>query len=145
SLLFAHAMTFLIGASVAFAPRERDTRWALILAMLGSAMLIVVRPQFVYPAASSMLIILCLYWRIHWRALALLVDCSYEYYLVHGIALVGTLVALKMPFVPGVTIGILSSGLVAIPLRRLSAAAAGLIDRAIGASYRGDLAESRVR
>lgn len=125
--LLSHLLTYSLAFTIALAPRRRAARLAPLVGVALFALAATLQPAFGYAAVALVSVELARRLPRTPRAVAVAAHYSYEYYLVHGVALYGSVRLL--PSVPVVAVGlaVASAAAAAVALRwlvdRLEAAA----------------------
>lgn len=128
-----HSLTFAVALALAALLPGRVSR-----SMLAAGLVFLFaswwRGGFIYPALTLLLITAALHLPAPPRLVHTLAACTYEYYLVHGVALFGVIHFLRRHPVLAVPVGILLACVAAAALRKLVAWLLGHIGRRLGMS-----------
>jgi peptidoglycan/LPS O-acetylase OafA/YrhL len=120
--LLSHFLTYAVSCTIAayaFGTARRVS--TVLIAAIFGIMALAIQPAFAYTALSLIIVELSLELRSRSRAIKLAADYSYEFYLVHGVALAGALTLLKSSPVLAVTSALLGSAVAAVFLNGLAA------------------------
>ena len=119
--LLSHFLTYALSSTIAaFAfGTNRRTTTLTIVAGLG-IMAVAIQPAFAYTAFSLMIVELSLLLRKRPRAIKLAADYSYEFYLLHGVALAGALTMMKTSPVLAVITALIGSSVAAVVLNHVA-------------------------
>ena len=119
--LLSHFLTYAVSTTIAAyalgTSRKVATLW--IAAAFG-IMALTIQPAFAYTALSLMIVELSLRLQNRPRAIKLAADYSYEFYLVHGVALAGALTVMKSRPVLAVTAALIGSSVAAVVLSHVA-------------------------
>lgn len=119
--LLSHFLTYAVSSAIAaYAfPTSHRLITCSIAAMFG-IMAIVAQPAFAYTALSLAIVDSSLQLRRRPRAIKLAADYSYEFYLVHGVALAGALTMMKSFPVMAVIVALSASAVAAVILNQVA-------------------------
>lgn len=131
-----HLLTFAAAGAAGAAAGPRRTSLVLAAVAAAALALVPVRSDFAYAALSlaGVASVVELSWTSSWLALA--ADYSYEYYLLHGIALVGCVRILGLPPLVGIPAGVAVASVGALALGRVTQTLTGPAARVRAASGR---------
>ena len=116
--LLSHFLTYAISSTIAaYAFGSNRKTATLSIAAAFGIMALAIQPAFAYTALSLMIVELSLRLQYRPRAIKLAADCSYEFYLVHGVALAGALTMIKSSPVLAVIAALISSAVAAVILK----------------------------
>ena len=115
--LLSHFLTYAVSCTIAaYAFGTYRKRVTLSIAVAFGFMAVAIQPAFAYTALSIMIVELSLRLRNPPRAIKLAADYSYEFYLVHGVALAGALTMMKSSPVLAVIAALIGSAVAAVVL-----------------------------
>lgn len=119
--LLSHFLTYAVSCTIAAYAfgNNRNVAIPVIAAALG-IMAVMIQPAFAYTALSLLIVELCLQLKNRPRAIKLAADYSYEFYLVHGVALAGAMTLMKSAPVLAVIGALIGSAVSAVILNHLA-------------------------
>ena len=119
--LLSHFLTYAVSCTIAAYAfgTNRKIATVLIAATFG-IMALAIQPAFAYTALSLMIVELSLLLRSRPRAIKLAADYSYEFYLVHGVALAGALTIMKSSPALAVIAALTGSAVAAVILNHVA-------------------------
>lgn len=119
--LQSHFLTYAVSCAIAAYPfgTIRNVTTLLIAASFG-ILAVTIQPAFAYTALSLLIVELSLRLRNRPRAIRLAADYSYEFYLVHGVALAGALTLMKSSPVLAVIAALSGSAVAAVILSHVA-------------------------
>ena len=119
--LLSHFLTYAVSSTIAAYAFGTNRRVATVLsAATFGIMALAIQPAFAYTALSLMIVELSLLLRSRPRAIKLAADYSYEFYLVHGVALAGALTIMKSSPVLAVIAALTGSAVAAVILNHVA-------------------------
>jgi peptidoglycan/LPS O-acetylase OafA/YrhL len=119
--LLSHFLTYAVSCTIAaYAFGATRNAVTLTIAAAFGIMALTIQPAFAYTALSLMLVELSLQLRSRPRAIKLAADYSYEFYLVHGVALAGALTIMKNAPVLAVIAALTGSAVAAVILNHVA-------------------------
>ena len=119
--LLSHFLTYAVSSTIAAYALGTSRKVAtLSIAAAFGIMAVAIQPAFAYTALSLMIVELSLRLQNRPRAIKLAADYSYEFYLVHGVALAGALTVMKSRPVLAVTAALIGSSVAAVVLSHVS-------------------------
>lgn len=119
--LLSHALTYSVASAIAayaFGKTRRTLSLSLATVLFIPALL--VQPAFGYTAVSLIFIEISLLFQTRSRIIKLAADYSYEFYLIHGVALAGALTAFRSSPVLAVVAALMCTGVAAVILNHVA-------------------------
>lgn len=119
--LMSHFLTYAVSCTIATFASSTQRRAAVVVTagILGSLALLI-QPAFAYTALSLIIVELSLIAKTRPKAIKWAANYSYEFYLVHGVALAGALSVMKHSPVLAVVSALTSSAIAAVILNRMA-------------------------
>ncbi len=119
--LLSHFLTYAVSCTIAaYAFGTNRKKATLSLAVAFGLMAMAIQPAFAYTALSLLIVELSLRLQNRPRTIKLAADYSYEFYLVHGVALAGALTVMKSFPVLAVTAALIGSSVAAVILNHVA-------------------------
>jgi peptidoglycan/LPS O-acetylase OafA/YrhL len=139
--LLSHSLTYAVASSIAaYAAGKTRRTVTLSLAAVLIILALLVQPAFAYTAISLIIVEFSLLFQTRSRIIKLAADYSYEFYLLHGVALAGAMTALRSSPVLAVAAALIGTAVSAVILNHV----AGFIVRLVRpAEKRTDANNSR--
>lgn len=120
--LLSHFLTYAVASTIA-AYGLGTHRKAAIVSIAGvlTILALLIQPAFAYTAISLVIVELSLRWQARSRTVKLAADYTYEFFLVHGVALAGAMTVMKSSPVLAAIAALFSSAVAAMILKHLAA------------------------
>jgi peptidoglycan/LPS O-acetylase OafA/YrhL len=119
--LLSHSLTYAVSSTIAvYATGKTRRTLSLSLAAVLIILALLVQPAFGYTAISLIIIEISLLFQIQSRIIKLAADYSYEFYLMHGVALVGAMTAFRSSPVLAVVAALLCTVVAAVILNHVA-------------------------
>lgn len=120
--LMCHFLTYAVASTIAAYALGSHRRVAsLSIAGALTILALLIQPAFAYTAISLVVVELSLLCKARSPIVKLAAEYSYDFYLVHGVALAGAMTVMKSSPVPAVMVALLSSAVAAVILNHLAA------------------------
>lgn len=120
--LMCHFLTYAVASTIAAYALGSHRRVAsLSIAGALTILALLIQPAFAYTAISLFVVELSLLCKARSPIVKLAAEYSYDFYLVHGVALAGAMTIMKSSPVPAVMVALLSSAVAAVILNHLAA------------------------
>lgn len=115
--LLSHCLTYAVSSAIAASASKSSRRsGAFTIAAMLSILAWLVQPAFAYTAIGLVIVEVSLLVHHRPRFVKMAADYSYEFYLVHGVALAGALTVMTTSIVLAVTAALISSAVAAVLL-----------------------------
>jgi peptidoglycan/LPS O-acetylase OafA/YrhL len=120
--LMCHFLTYAVASTIAAYALGTHRRVAsLSIAGVLTILALLIQPAFAYTAISLVVVELSLLCKARSRIVKLAAEYSYDFYLVHGVALAGAMTVMKSSPVLAVMAALMSSAVAAVILNHLAA------------------------
>lgn len=120
--LLSHLLTYAVASTIAaYASGTTRRVVSLSIAAMLASLALLIQPAFAYTAISLVIVELSLLWQARPRIIKLAADYSYEFYLVHGVALAGAMTVMKSSPVLAVLVALTCSMVAAGILNHVAA------------------------
>jgi peptidoglycan/LPS O-acetylase OafA/YrhL len=119
--LLSHSLTYAVASTIAaYASGKTRRTISLSLATVLIILALLVQPAFAYTAISLIIVELSLLFQSRSRIIKLAAEYSYEFYLIHGVALAGAMTAFRNSPALAVVAALMCTGVAAVVLNQVA-------------------------